>query len=131
MFVRIEAIRTEQHQTRYQPLQPYQHEEGIKDRVRSWRQVLMFLARTHKRHDWASPKYRFTHAAASMGQRNRHVEISARHLLMGCTATIFFGTVHIRGRVHLRLRLRQLLITSNESRYAKHISSVCHVANVE
>jgi hypothetical protein len=62
IFMRMEAIRTEQHQTRYQPLQSYQHEEEIKDRVRPWRQVLMFFACTQKEHDWASSKYRFTDA---------------------------------------------------------------------
>jgi superfamily II DNA helicase RecQ len=62
VFVRMEMIRTEQHQTKYHPLQPYQHGEKVKDRVHSWRQVLMFFARTQKEHDWRSPKYRFTDA---------------------------------------------------------------------
>jgi Orsellinic acid/F9775 biosynthesis cluster protein D len=62
VFVRKEAIRTEQNQTKYQPLQAYQHEEEIEDHVRSWRQVLMFFVRTQKEHDWESPKYRFTNA---------------------------------------------------------------------
>jgi len=60
VFVRMEVIRTEQHQTRYQPLQPYQNEDDIKDHVRPWRQVLMFFARTQRDHDWASPEYQFT-----------------------------------------------------------------------
>ena len=58
--VRLEAIRTEKHQTRYQPLQPYQDEGAIKDRVQPWKQVLMFFARTQREHDWRSPEYRFT-----------------------------------------------------------------------
>ena len=62
VFVRMEAIRTEQHQTRYQPLQPYQEEEAVKDRVRPWRQVLMFFARTQREHQWRSPTYQFTRA---------------------------------------------------------------------
>ncbi len=60
VFVRMEAIRTEQHQTQYQPLQPYMEEDSIKDYVRPWRQVLMFFARTQREHDWSSPNYRFT-----------------------------------------------------------------------
>src|SRR6266480_1839582 len=62
VFVRMEAIRTEQHQTRYQPLKPYKEEEAVMDRVRSWRQVLMFFARTQREHTWRSPVYRFTRA---------------------------------------------------------------------
>ena len=34
-FTRLEAIRTEKHQTRYQPLQPYKDEESIDDRGRT------------------------------------------------------------------------------------------------
>ncbi|KAJ9634897.1 hypothetical protein H2199_008761 [Coniosporium tulheliwenetii] len=60
VFVRLEAIRTEKHQTRYQPLQPYMDEKSIGDHVRPWKQMLMFFARTQKEHDWRSPKYRFT-----------------------------------------------------------------------
>jgi hypothetical protein len=60
--VRMEAVRTEKHQTKYHPLQAYQYEEEIEDHVRPWRQILMFFARTQKEHDWRSPKYRFTNA---------------------------------------------------------------------
>ncbi|KAK5131785.1 hypothetical protein LTR16_000418, partial [Cryomyces antarcticus] len=60
VFVRMEAIRTEKHQTRYQPLQPYMDEKGLGDYSRPWKQVLMFFARTQKEHGWRSPKYRFT-----------------------------------------------------------------------
>ena len=62
VFVRMEAIRTEQHQTRYQPLKPYKEEAEVMDRVRPWRQVLMFFARTQREHQWRSPVYRFTRA---------------------------------------------------------------------
>ncbi|KAG9379180.1 hypothetical protein A1F94_009536 [Pyrenophora tritici-repentis] len=42
VFIRLEAIRTEMHQTRFQPLQPYMDKNAIKE------------------HGWKSPKYRFT-----------------------------------------------------------------------
>jgi hypothetical protein len=60
VFVRLEAIRTEKHQTRYQPLQPYMDEKSISDHARPWQQMLMFFARTQREHAWKSPKYRFT-----------------------------------------------------------------------
>ncbi|KAF2827743.1 hypothetical protein CC86DRAFT_444934 [Ophiobolus disseminans] len=49
VFVRLEAIRTEKHQTRYQPLQPYMDKEAIIKHTRPWQQVLMFF----------SPQYQF------------------------------------------------------------------------
>jgi superfamily II DNA helicase RecQ len=60
VFVRMEAIRTEKHQTRYQPLQPYMDEKSIGEHARPWKQMLMFFARTQREHEWKSPKYRFT-----------------------------------------------------------------------
>jgi len=60
VFVRLEAIRTEKHQTRFQPLQPYMDEQSIVEHVRPWQQLLMFFARTQREHTWKSPKYRFT-----------------------------------------------------------------------
>ena len=60
VFVRLEAIRTEKHQTRYQPLQPYMDEKSIVEHARPWKQILMFFARTQRQHEWNSPKYRFT-----------------------------------------------------------------------
>jgi hypothetical protein len=60
VFVRLEAIRTEKHQTRYQPLQPYMDKEAIVKHTRPWQQVLMFFARTQKMHGWKSPQYQFT-----------------------------------------------------------------------
>jgi hypothetical protein len=50
IFVRLEAIRTEKHQTRYQPLQLYMDKEAIVKHTRLWQQVLMFFARTQKEH---------------------------------------------------------------------------------
>ena len=46
VFVRMEAIWTEKHQTRYQPLQLYMDEKSIGDHTRLWKQILMFFART-------------------------------------------------------------------------------------
>lgn len=60
ILVGIQAIQTEKHQTRYQPLQPYMDVKALGDYSRPWKQVLMFFARTRKRHKGSSPKYRFT-----------------------------------------------------------------------
>jgi len=60
VFVRLEAIRTEKHQTRFQPLQPYMDKDAIVKHVRPWQQMLVFFARTQKEHTWKSPQYRFT-----------------------------------------------------------------------
>jgi hypothetical protein len=60
VFVRLEAIRTEKHQTRFQPLQPYMDKDAIVKHARPWQQMLMFFARTQKEHTWRSPQYRFT-----------------------------------------------------------------------
>ncbi|KAK7178346.1 hypothetical protein PSPO01_15608 [Paraphaeosphaeria sporulosa] len=60
IFVRLEAIRTEKHQTRYQPLQPYMDEKSIGEHARPWQQMLMFFWRTQQEHVWKSPKYQFT-----------------------------------------------------------------------
>jgi hypothetical protein len=60
VFVRLEAIRTEKHQTRFQPLQPYMDKDSIVKHMRPWQQVLMFFARTQKEHAWKSPGYKLT-----------------------------------------------------------------------
>ena len=60
VFVRLEAIRTEKHQTLFQPLQPYMDEASIIRHARPWQQILMFFARTQREHIWQSPTYRFT-----------------------------------------------------------------------
>jgi RecQ family ATP-dependent DNA helicase len=60
VFVRLEAIRTEKHQTRFQPLQPYMDKDAIVKHARPWQQMLMFFGRTQKEHTWKSPRYRFT-----------------------------------------------------------------------
>ncbi len=60
IFVRLEAIRTEKHQTRHHPLQPYMAKETLVKYSRPWQRVLMFLARTQVVHDWASPEYELT-----------------------------------------------------------------------
>ena len=79
VFVRLEAIRTEKHQTRYQPLQPYMDEKSIVKHARPWKQMLMFFARTQRAHEWKSPKYRFTRRQreaweAVVDQAEREVE---------------------------------------------------------
>jgi hypothetical protein len=60
VFVRLEAIRTEKHQTRYHPLQPYMDTKGFAKYGRPWKQILMFIARTQEAHDWRSPPYQLT-----------------------------------------------------------------------
>ena len=60
VFVRLEAIRSEKHQTQFRPLEPYMDEESIVHRVRPWQQMLMFFWRTQQPHEWRSPRYRFT-----------------------------------------------------------------------
>ncbi|KAK3065108.1 hypothetical protein LTS18_010261 [Coniosporium uncinatum] len=60
VFVRMEAIRTEMHQTRFEPLQAYMDEHAFAKHTRPWKQIVMFFARTQREHDWESPKYRFT-----------------------------------------------------------------------
>jgi hypothetical protein len=60
VFVGLEAIRTEKHQTRYEPLQPYMDKEAIVKHTRPWQQMLMFFARTQREHGWKSPQCRFT-----------------------------------------------------------------------
>ncbi|KAK3065212.1 hypothetical protein LTS18_005998 [Coniosporium uncinatum] len=60
VFVKMEAIRTEMHQTRFQPLQPYMDEHAFTKHTYPWKQIITFFARTQREHDWESPKYRFT-----------------------------------------------------------------------
>lgn len=69
VFVRMEAIRTEQHQNRYVPLETYWDAESIDRRAQSWRQVLMFFVRTQREHDWQSPPYKFTRAQFATFQK--------------------------------------------------------------
>jgi hypothetical protein len=56
VFVRLEAIRTEMQQTRFQPLQPYMDKKAIVKHTRPWQQMLMFFARTQREHVWKSPQ---------------------------------------------------------------------------
>jgi hypothetical protein len=72
VFVRLEAIRTEKHQTRYQPLQPYMTAEALAKYSRPWQQVLMFIARTQAVHDWTSPTYELTATQAQTWQALIH-----------------------------------------------------------
>ncbi|MCJ1360886.1 MAG: hypothetical protein MMC33_010895, partial [Icmadophila ericetorum] len=56
-FVRFDAIRTEKHQTRYQPLKPYKELPELERNSRPWQEILMFITRTQKEHTWKSPEY--------------------------------------------------------------------------
>ncbi|KAL2045418.1 hypothetical protein ABVK25_012130 [Lepraria finkii] len=56
--VRIEAIRTEKHQTRYQPLQAYMDGQSIQQYSRPWKQMVMFIGRTQGPCEWTAPKYK-------------------------------------------------------------------------
>jgi superfamily II DNA helicase RecQ len=60
VFVRMEAVRSEKHQTRYTPLETYWDPDEIARRVQPWRQMMVFFVRTQKEHDWKSPPYKFT-----------------------------------------------------------------------
>jgi hypothetical protein len=60
VFVRMEAVRSEKHQTRYMPLETYWDPEEIARRVQPWRQMMLFFVRTQREHDWQSPSYKFT-----------------------------------------------------------------------
>ena len=46
IFVRMEVIQTEAHQTRYQPLQPYMNEKSMRENTRPWQQIIAFITRT-------------------------------------------------------------------------------------
>ncbi|KAL1641350.1 hypothetical protein SLS61_010138 [Didymella pomorum] len=80
VFVRLEAIQIEKHQTQFQPLQPYMDEKSIVKHVRPWQQMVMFFARTQREHTWKSPAYRFTRRQreaweAFVKQAERSVEV--------------------------------------------------------
>ena len=57
IFVRLEAIRTEKHQTRYQPLQGYMNAKLVQEYGRPWKQMVMFIGRTYHAPEWQVPKY--------------------------------------------------------------------------
>jgi RecQ family ATP-dependent DNA helicase len=58
-YVKMEAVRTEKQQTKYQPLKPYKEISAIKENSKPWKQMMAFFVRTQRQHDWASPKYKF------------------------------------------------------------------------
>jgi len=60
VFMCMEAIRTEKHQTKYQPLKPYTNTKTLRDCSLPWKQILLFIARTQRRHQWESPRYRLS-----------------------------------------------------------------------
>jgi hypothetical protein len=59
VFIGLEVIQTEKHQTQYQLLQLYMDQDAIVNHMRPWQQMLMFLAQMQKEHRWKSPWYRF------------------------------------------------------------------------
>jgi hypothetical protein len=69
LFVRFEAILTEKHQTRLQPLQPYMNEESISEHARPWQQMLMFFARTQREHAWRVQSIDSHASSAKHGRR--------------------------------------------------------------
>ena len=59
-IIRMAAIRTQQIQNRYEPLQAYMNQDTIVRHMRPWQQILMFFARTQLPHEWESLGYQFT-----------------------------------------------------------------------
>ncbi|MCJ1296790.1 hypothetical protein MMC34_008357 [Xylographa carneopallida] len=60
VFVRLEAVWTECHQTKYQPLPAYMEASRVWAHGRPWKQVVAFILRTQGEQDWRVPKYRLT-----------------------------------------------------------------------
>ena len=58
VYMRMEAIRTEKHQIRYQPLQAYQDRESIRVRGRTWQQVVVLIARIQLQRQAGQPRMR-------------------------------------------------------------------------
>ena len=73
IFVRLEAIRTEKHQTRYHPLQGYMNAKLVQEYGRPWKQIVMFIGRTYQQQEWKVPTYRF-----NQKQRTAWEEVIAR-----------------------------------------------------
>ncbi|TKA73263.1 hypothetical protein B0A55_06620 [Friedmanniomyces simplex] len=64
-MLRLEAVRGDVDQQRFQPLQPYQEAKSIKHHCRPRQQMFMFFVRTQRPHDWHSPAYRFNRRQAA------------------------------------------------------------------
>ena len=58
VMLRFEAIRTEANKISYHPLEPYQDRTQIGRQGRAWQQIMMFIVRTQRQHQWKSPIYR-------------------------------------------------------------------------
>ncbi len=58
LHLRFEAVRTEQQQTRYTPLQGYMDRKAVVKHARPWKQILMFIGRTREEREWRKPKYK-------------------------------------------------------------------------
>ena len=57
-FVRMEAVRVECAQTKYEPLKPYMDRKEISRYALPWKKILMFIVRTQQPCTWTIPKYR-------------------------------------------------------------------------
>ena len=65
LFVQFEAVRSEEHQTRYVPLMAYQDYTAIATYIRPWKQILVFFARTRTAEERRkAPKYALNEAEA-------------------------------------------------------------------
>lgn len=69
IFVRLEAIRTEKHQTRFYPLQPYMDAKQMGEYSRPWKQVIAFIARTQTNPLEGRPKYRLSEEQKRLWQK--------------------------------------------------------------
>lgn len=80
VMLRMEAVRSEKDQQRFQPLQPYQAEDSIQKHCRPWQQMLLFFVRTQRGHEWRSPRYRFNRRQAQAFTKfMKEVEYEIRH----------------------------------------------------
>lgn len=59
VMLRFEAVRTEEGQVRYEPLQTYRDHKAVQKQCRPWQQMVMFFVRTQEPHQWKSPPYHF------------------------------------------------------------------------
>ncbi|KAL8685459.1 MAG: hypothetical protein Q9218_007746, partial [Villophora microphyllina] len=57
-YVRMEVVRTEKAQTKYQPLQPYMDKDSVVQHALPWKQMVAFFVRTRGR-EQEGPRYRF------------------------------------------------------------------------
>ena len=78
IFVRLEAIRTEKHQTRYHPLQGYMNAKLVQEYGRPWKQIVMFIGRIYQQREWKVPIYRFNRKQRTAWEK---IIVKARDLI--------------------------------------------------